>query len=506
MAHLRLSPEEALNELESYKQQTLYLRSILESPQGIIIFSLDTKYHYTSFAKVHAQTMKEIWGASIDIGTSILDVISNETDRQKAQNNFDAALSGMYLLMEEEYGDVNLKRTFWENRYSPIYNDEGTIIGVTVFVTDISDRKRMEIDLRNSEQFKLAIINSLPANIAVIDQDGIILSVNDRWKQFHAAGHAMDQSSMDIGASYLEACQKAIPVKSNRDDSARKSLDGIKDVLEGRRSFFSMDYPCHAPDRKQWFLMTATKLPHDLKGAVISHVDITELKKVEEERRDFTRHLLDATEKERIRIARELHDAIGQALTLLSFDVIRTQQETPEQCEGILQNLSGMNESLQGMVTTIQRICTNLRPVLLDDIGLAAAVEWKCEEFSRRSGISCNVDWKGGDCGNPRCATELFRIVQESLNNIGKYAHATSVQINFTKNRRFNKLEIKDNGFGFKADLVPFGSGFGIVGMRERALSLGATFSIKSEVKRGTVITILIPCGKKESCCEDPHC
>ena len=359
--------------------------------------------------------------------------------------------------------------------------------------------------LEQSEQFKRAIINSLPANIAVINQDGIILSVNEQWKQFSTAGHAMDHTSMDIGASYLEACKKAIPVKSKLDNSARKAFTGIMSVLKGRRTSFSMDYPCHAPDRKQWFQMTVTKLSHNLKGAVISHVDITDLKIAEEERRDFTRHLVDAIEKERIRIARELHDEIGQSLTLLSFDVVRTRQEAPPQSENILHTLSGMNDSLQGMVTTVQRICTNLRPALLDDLGLAAAIEWKCEDFSRRSGISCTVAWKGVACGNPRCATELFRIVQESLNNIGKYAHASNVHINFTKNSRFNKLEIRDDGCGFKTDQTLLRNGFGIMGMRERALSLGATFSIKSEVNKGTVITVIIPCGKKEFCCEDPH-
>ena len=172
MTHNHLSSEEALNELESYKQQTLYLRSILESPQGIIIFSLDTHYRYTLFARVHAQTMREIWGASIDIGTCILDVINNDTDRQRAQNNFDNALSGKYLIKEEEYGDECLKRTFWENSYSPTYDDEGKIIGVTVFVTDISVRKRMEMELIQSKdaaeaanKMLHAVLDTVPVRI-----------------------------------------------------------------------------------------------------------------------------------------------------------------------------------------------------------------------------------------------------------------------------------------------------------------------------------------------------
>ena len=185
MIHNHLSPEEALNELESYKQQTLYLRSILESPQGIIIFSLDTHYRYTLFARVHAQTMKEIWGASIDIGTCILDVINNDTDRQRAQNNFDAALSGKYLIKEEEYGDECLKRTFWENRYSPTYDDEGKIIGVTVFVTDISVRKRIEMELIQSKdaaeaanKMLHAVLDTVPVRIFWKDVESRYLGCN----------------------------------------------------------------------------------------------------------------------------------------------------------------------------------------------------------------------------------------------------------------------------------------------------------------------------------------
>ena len=147
-----LSHEEALNELDRHKKQILHLRSILESPHGIIIFSLDTDYRYTSFAKVHARTMKDIWGVSIDVGTCMLDVILDDADRQKAKENFDAALSGEHLIRHEEYGDAKLRRTFWENRYSPMFDDMGTIIGLTVFVTDITEQRQAEEKLRSVQE------------------------------------------------------------------------------------------------------------------------------------------------------------------------------------------------------------------------------------------------------------------------------------------------------------------------------------------------------------------
>jgi hypothetical protein len=152
MSPQQLSYEEALEALERNKQRLLLLQNILESPHGVIFFSLDRAYRYTSFAHAHARTMEAIWGATIEIGTCILDVIRDDADRQKAKASFDAALSGENLLKEEEYGDVDLQRTFWENRYSPLYDDAGHISGLTVFVTDITERRQTAERLAKAQE------------------------------------------------------------------------------------------------------------------------------------------------------------------------------------------------------------------------------------------------------------------------------------------------------------------------------------------------------------------
>lgn len=146
------SYEQALEELERNRQRLLLLQNILESPHGVIFFSLDRAYRYTSFARAHAQTMQRIWGATIEIGTCMLDVIGDEADRQKARANFDAALAGENILKEEEYGDADLERTFWENRYSPVYDDAGHITGLTVFVTDITERRQAAENLAKAQE------------------------------------------------------------------------------------------------------------------------------------------------------------------------------------------------------------------------------------------------------------------------------------------------------------------------------------------------------------------
>jgi len=126
------------------------LRSIMESPQGMVIFALDRSYRYTAFTETHRKTMQAIWGAEIAVGMNMLDAIKNEADRVKARKNFDRALEGTHFIEVEEYGDPTRCRTFYENRYGPITTEEGVVSGLTVFVTDITERKAIEDKLQDS--------------------------------------------------------------------------------------------------------------------------------------------------------------------------------------------------------------------------------------------------------------------------------------------------------------------------------------------------------------------
>ncbi len=132
------------------REQNELLRSILDSPEGIIIFSLDTHYCYKAFTISHQETMKAIWGVDIKVGMNMLDLIKDPEDRRKAHHNFDRALQGEQFAVDEAYGDNNLDRLFWENRYSPMYSQQREIVGLTVFVTDISERKNHERTLSES--------------------------------------------------------------------------------------------------------------------------------------------------------------------------------------------------------------------------------------------------------------------------------------------------------------------------------------------------------------------
>jgi len=159
---IRKQAEKELFESKIKEQKNAaLLRSIMESPKGIVIFALDTNFCYTAFTIMHKNIMKTLWGVDIEPGMSILDVISNPPDREKARENFERVLRGEQFILIEEYGDTTKQRTWYEDRYNPIIDEAGAITGLTVFVTDITERKHAEkVALENQELLALFMKHS----------------------------------------------------------------------------------------------------------------------------------------------------------------------------------------------------------------------------------------------------------------------------------------------------------------------------------------------------------
>jgi PAS domain S-box-containing protein len=155
-----------------------FLRSILESPKGMVIFTLDKKYRYTSFSESHRNLMKSIWGVEINLDGNILECILDENDRIKAKLNFDKALQGEYFTQIEEYGDANAHaRSFYEDRYGPIKDQKGNIIGLSVFVIDISELKQAEQALQLSRHQLRSVLDSIPDKLFKINRDGFYVDI-----------------------------------------------------------------------------------------------------------------------------------------------------------------------------------------------------------------------------------------------------------------------------------------------------------------------------------------
>ena len=352
--------------------------------------------------------------------------------------------------------------------------------------------------LTSSEHFKQTIIDSLPANIAVIDLNGVITAINRPWLLFGRENDIADETSISVGTDYLASCRTVPACDNPYSESAHSALQGITAVLEGRETSFVMDYPCHSPVGKRWYQMSVMRPEAEFEGAIISHVDISPLKQLEEDRRSYMLHLVEVIEDERLRTARELHDDLGQRLTVLSFAISQLKQNHQGSTQDS-QILRDMQTGVGSMMESLRRICTNLRPALLDELGLSAALKWVAKDFTRRSGIPCNVTFDGECCNSHvECAMAIFRIVQESLNNTIKHAGASRTDISFCRINGSVCVQISDDGCGIKPDKHSVNGSFGIIGMRERAHALGATFEIISKKDKGTDVKIVIPCNRQE--------
>ena len=239
--------------------------------------------------------------------------------------------------------------------------------------------------------------------------------------------------------------------------------------------------------------------------------DITERKKAQcelELSREYLRNLYDnlqtIREEERKRIARELHDDLGQMLGAIRIDLTLLRNalsaDSLSNVKMLIQNAQGIDSLLLSAITSLRRISSDLRPRPLDDLGLVPALQMLAEEFSQRYQIVCSIEATDEGLILPdQIASPLFRMAQESLNNVAKHANATRAGIKLQCENNVVTLSITDNGKGLAADDTKKVESFGLLGMRERAWAMHGSFDIKSEnnVGRiggtGTTIFISIP-------------
>jgi PAS domain S-box-containing protein len=213
-----------------------------------------------------------------------------------------------------------------------------------------------------------------------------------------------------------------------------------------------------------------------------------------EELRALASRLQAVREEERTRIAREIHDVLAQDLTRLKIDLgwlgKRAAGKELEQ-DALAAKIANLNTLADGTITTVQKIAAELRPVVLDSLGLSAAIEWQAEDFQARTGIRCEAILPDEEIGLSReAATGIFRIVQESLTNVVRHSEATRVEIIVEMDDNRLRLAIRDNGVGFEESQMKDVHSLGLLGMRERALLLNGKFQIRGEKGKGTEVTV----------------
>ncbi|MGN6493322.1 MAG: histidine kinase [Agriterribacter sp.] len=214
---------------------------------------------------------------------------------------------------------------------------------------------------------------------------------------------------------------------------------------------------------------------------------------VAEELRLLWRHLHNAREKERANIAREVHDELGQQLSVIKMQISWLLKKLDIADESLKSTTTELMKMINGTITSVRRISAELRPSILDDMGVVAAIEWQLMEFEKKWGIrtylsGLNIDPPLGDTAK----ISLFRIVQESLTNVARHANAKNIWLTLQQQATVLILSIKDDGVGFKQDTLSKRT-FGLISMKERTKMLGGKYDIKSSPRQGTTITVTMP-------------
>lgn len=380
--------------------------------------------------------------------------------------------------------------TWAEISFYPIFKDN-KVVGTACHSRDITQIKSTMLLLKKSEAFNSGVLNSLDSHVAVVDGFGSILTVNESWKKFASKNGGHGLSGTNEGVNYYEVCEKS---SKEGAPEATDVLNGIKAVMEKKRKLFYMEYPCHSPSEKRWFGMRVLKFKSDQPMVVISHENITQRKLVEEKVissefkiRNFARHLNDVLEEERARLAREIHDELGQQLVGIKMKLSLFLSSDAE--KNII--INNLKKSVDNTIQSLRIIATELRPGILDSLGLASSIEWLVEEFEKRTNVKCvlKLNMEEQKIGM-KISTCFFRICQEALTNISKHAEATKVKINILQNNEGLQMKICDNGKGINKEKLENPLSMGLLGMNERANIIGAELKIVSNKNTGTIVLL----------------
>lgn len=489
----RVRAEAALRESSKFNEQIL-------SNVGEGIFVLDRNLRFARFNPF----LEEITGvaASDVLGQDPLDVFPFLRE-QGVGELYSRALAGETVLRADiPYTLPRTGRSGWTSAmYGPHRDASGEIIGVIGVVTDITLRKLAEERLLQSETRFRQFAENL--------QD--VIWIVDREKQ------RVEYVSPSFGAVWGIPCENLYRDRSVFFESVhpedRERVSRMFD-LQRKNHFEGTEYRIVRPDGSvRWIRDRAFTLPRsDGAWSLVAGIaeDVTDRRHAEAERasaedrlrasheqlRALSGHLQSIREEERTRIAREIHDELGQALTGLKFDVARLAGQLTAEKTELRVRAEAMSQAIDGIIRSVRQLATELRPGVLDALGLAEAIDWQAEEFQNRTGVRyVRADRLDAISLDEERRTAVFRIFQEALTNVARHAGARQVEVGLARENGHLVLRVADDGRGIDPKAVEDPHSLGLLGMRERATLLGGEVRIEGEQGHGTTVTVRIPLG-----------
>jgi PAS domain S-box-containing protein len=373
-----------------------------------------------------------------------------------------------------------------EHSAAPILAGEGEVIGVVLVFRDVAERRQEQI--ATAEQ--AALLELTQDSVFVIDMEGKVLF----WSRGAEAmmGYSKDEAAGTIAHDLLrtEFPQPLAEIRAELMRVGHWEGDLIKTAKDGRRIVVA----------GRWALQWGKR--DEAPRVLVINSDITERKRGEEslvlqreQLRALAERLQSVREEDRKKVARDLHDQIGQILTSIKMDLTWVTRHLPKSEVEVLARLTESIQLINDGVKAVRTICSGLRPGVLDDLGLAAAIEWQVSEFTSRNGVPCEVSVPPVDLHlDGDRATATFRIFQECLTNVIRHAQAKSVRVALCQEDGDILLVVEDDGIGFSESSLSNSLGsLGLLGMKERAQFCGGDVHVSSSPGNGTTVTIRVP-------------
>ena len=448
---------------------------------GVAVGSADGKTFETlnpEFAHMHGYTVGELSGAAIaDFFPPACCQIVREQDgrpvREESHVRKDGSVFPVFINVSE------------------VKDDSGKIVCRVVNVQDITRLKETESALAASEARFHAMTNNVPGMVFQYRLDG------SKGRFSYASEGAA--AICGLSPSHLVGDSNAFMALFSEAD--RTTFIAARDHSAAALCVWNWEGRILlSGNHLKWINLRAT--PRRVENGSLSWdgvlFNITDSKLKEEELRwsretlgQLSAHRDSVREEERKSIAREIHDELGQALTALKIDVDWLSRKLPEEA-GVDGKLRSMSKILAGTVDSVRRIAENLRPGMLDDLGLAAAIEWQVEQFGERTGIDCELVMNRDEFDlDDRLATCIFRIIQEALTNVARHAGADRVEVSLVEENGEIELEVSDNGRGFHES--PKKGSYGLLGMKERVKMLGGEVAVSGSPGKGASVRVRLP-------------